>query len=135
MNNNQVNYHKTKSFITIFNSIKNVIVSTILILICSSVFTNDTDILIKIIGIPFIFCIVVVLIKEIIMIFQGIKLLKVTKSMERQLFFKENEIETIEMKIKKLNKITNKLYTICFFIFLFCFLIIFDYLAIKDWST
>ena len=39
------------------------------------------------------------------------------------------------MKIKKVNTITNKLYIIGFFIFWFGFLIVFDYIAIKDWPN
>ena len=135
MRDNQTDNYKTKSFIIIINSIKNIVASLIFLLICSIPLTKNTDNYTKLIITPFLICGNAVLIKGIITLFQGFKLLKATKNIESGTTFEETEIETIQMKIKKVNTITNKLYIIGFFIFWFGFLIVFDYIAIKDWPN
>ena len=123
MNNDKIN-----RLMIIFNSITNTIMGLIISLFCTSIITNTSDNFTKVIIIPFLICGDAILIKGIVTLFQGFKMLKSRKNIR-------NEIEDIEQKITKINHITTKLYTIGFSIFWFVFLIVFDYLAIKEWQN
>ena len=101
MNDNKLTNYKTKSFIIILNSIKNIIASILLFLICLPIFIKDTDILTKIFIIPFLICGEAIIIKELIILFKGFKMLKITKNTTIEEFIEE--IDVMEQSIKKVN--------------------------------
>lgn len=135
MNNNQINDVKTEAFITLLSSIGTIVGGLIFSVFCFFVFINGVDTFTRVVIIPFLICGIAVLIKGLLLLFQGINMMKAVKNVEDGNFSNAVEIEKNHKKLIKADNFTNNLYIFGFLIFLFGFLIVFDYLAIKDWSN
>lgn len=135
MNNNQINDVKTEAFITLFSSIGTIIGGLIFSGFCFFVFIKGADTFTRVVIIPFLICGIAVLIKGLSLLFQGINMMKAVKNVEDGNFSNAVEIEKTHKKLIKVDNFTNNLYLFGFSIFWFGILIVFDYLAIKDWSN
>lgn len=135
MNNNQIDDVKTEAFITLYSSIGTIIVGLVFSGFCFSVFIKGADTFSRVVIIPFLICGIAVFIKGLSLLFQGINMMKAVKNVEDCNFSNAVEIEKTHKKLIKADNFTNNLYIFGFLIFWFGFLIVFDYLAIKDWSN
>lgn len=135
MNNNQINDVKTESFITLFSSIGTIIGGLVFSGFCFFVFIKGADTFTRVVIIPFLICGITVLIKGLSLLFQGINMMKAVKNVEDGNFSNAIEIEKTHKKLIRADDFAHKLYIFSFLIFWFGFLILFDYLAIKDWSN
>lgn len=135
MNNNQINNTKIEAFTNLFNSIGTIIGGLIFSGFCFFVFIKGADTLTKVVIIPFLICGIAVLIKGLSLLFHGINMMKSVKNVEVGNFSNTVEIEKTHQKLIKVDNFTNNLYIFGFSTFWFGFLIVFDYLAIKDWSN
>lgn len=131
MNNNQINDVKKDAFTTLFRSIKTIIVGLILLGFC---FFIKADKFTRVVIILFLIFGIVILIKGLLLLFQGINMINAVKSVEDG-FSNADEIKKPHKKLIKVDNFTSNLYNFVFYFFWFVFLIVFDYLAIKDWSN
>ena len=99
------------------------------------VFIKGANTFTRVVIIPFLICGIAVLIKGLSLLFQGINMMKAVKNVEDGNFSNAVEIKKTHKKIIKADNFTNNLYIFGFLIFWFGFLIVFEYLAIKDWSN
>ena len=135
MNNNQINDVKSEAFANLFSSIGIIISGLVFSGFCFFVFIKGADTFTRVVIIPFLICGIAVLIQGLSLLFQGINMMKAVKNVEDGNFSNAVEIEKTHKKLIKVDNFTNNLYIFGFLIFWFGFLIVFDYLAIKDWSN
>lgn len=137
MNNNQIDDVKTEAFITLFSSIGTIIVGLVFSGFCFFLFIKGADTFSRVVIIPFLICGIAVLIKGLSLLFQGINMMKAVKNVEDGNFSNAVKIEKTHKKLIKADNFTNNLYIFGFGFLIFCFgfLIVSDYLAIKDWSN
>lgn len=132
MNNKQFN--NIDKVISLFKPIIIIISGLIFSFVCSLMFFKLIDATAKIIFIPFLIIGIAILIKGISLLFQKINMIKATKHIKDINFSKVEKLEN-KKKLIKITNTANKLYGFSFFIFWFVFLIVVDYLAIRDWNN
>lgn len=106
-----------------------IIMSSIFFVVLYNMFSIGANQITKIVIVPFMVCGIAIFIRGLVTLFHGIQVRKIRKSeMDVKL------VEKIEHGIDTVNRGSSKLFLIGFFVFWFGFLIIMDYMLIRDWS-
>ncbi len=121
-------------YIDIFSGI-GATISGIVFSIFSLIFIfKGEDIIVKIIGIPFLICGLAVLIFGISLIIKGTNTKKNLNDYVNDKLNK-NKVEKSEKNFEKVENIVNNIYIFGFLIFWFSFLVMFDIFAIESWTV
>lgn len=132
---NKISEVKLDAKIKIYMGIVTLIGSIPFCAFCGLGIIKGADIFTKIVMIPFFICSIAMFFKSFSILIQGVNMLKTLNHIENEEDFEIDKAQRKYKNIEKAKVFTNKLYLIGFFIFWFGFLIVFDYLAIKDWNN
>lgn len=130
MNNND----KFEAAALIFKGVQTSFVGAIFSSITFWIFIDGADTFTKVAILPFLICGVAVLINGISVLIQGLNMKKTINNIESGSIYDESKIKETHNKMEKVNRFSSNLYLYGFLTFWFGFLIVFDYIAIKDWS-
>lgn len=127
--NKDLQKEKRNYILLAFSSLIGIIVSSFILSICIKVFKFPDNSSLSIIVIPFFICIIAVLLEKVIAFILGCAMLIL---IGKENYEKQAKMNEIYGKIVIFSK---KMYIVGFSIFWFGFLIVFDYLLIKEWSS
>lgn len=133
--NNDNNQNKLEAAALIFRGAQTLFGGAIFSSVTFWIFIKGADTFTKVAILPFLICGVAVLINGISVLIQGLNMKKTINNIESGAIYDESKVEETHKKMEKISRFSDNLYLYGFLTFWFGFLIVFDYLAIKDWSN
>ena len=132
MGNNQIKLDNEEIFMTFLKSFEHIMAGISFSSICTFIFIKGADKITKIIIIPFLICSITVLIKGFIILFRSIIMVKLINTEKENV--SNNKLKKMHNTIKKIENSINKFYVVIFLTYWFGFLVIIDYISIKEWK-